>query len=188
MHNTNRHSLRNFSPEAVAELETTMWRAYYKHNFFKLFWLLIKLFKQQFGTRGIINLRLAYHSAVAAKTFRKTGDEETTLRSLEKFYKILLRHSAENFDGAQAAKTELNWWIVHRYPKKGLLAEALAKNMAVLYSLPAKSLLAYGKHRAQAMQLRDVSAHKNKSEPDWLSIQKQLNNSYIALREAVTAG
>ena len=183
---TSRPSLRNFSPESVAELETTMWRAYYRHDFFRLFWLLMKLFKQQFGTRAITNLRLAYHSAIAAKAFRKTGNEKTTLRSLEKYYKLLSRRSGENFNAAQAAETELNWWVVHRYPENGSLAEALSKNMAVLYSLPIKSLFAYGKYRAQAMHLRDTAAHKNKNEPDWLSIQKALNSSYTALSKAVT--
>ncbi len=187
MLNTNRHSLRNFSPEVVAKLEASMWQAYYEQNFFMLFRLLLKLFRYQFGTRGITNLRLAYYSATAAKTFRKTSDEAAALKSLEKFYKLLLSNSSESFDGALAARTELDWWIIHRYPKQGSLPEALAKNMAALYSLPTKSLSTYGKYRAQAMTLRDSAAHKSRSQPDWPSIQKDLEKSYIALSEVVTA-
>src|SRR6185312_185395 len=176
-----KHSLRNFDPKAVAELETDMWQAYYQHKFSKLFRLLIRLFKYQFGTSGTTNLRLAYYSTKAARIFRRSGDEDATLKNLELFYEILQKHSAENFDKTLAAKTELNWWIIHRYPKKGVLAEALAENMAILYSLSSKPLLKYGEFRAQAMDLRDTAIHKEKRELDWLTIQEYLNKSYDAL-------
>jgi len=181
-----KHSLRDFHPRVVAELETGMWQAYYRHKFFKLFRLLMKLFKSQFGTTGITNIRMAYYSAKAAKVFRMSGDEHEALKNLKLFYDILHRRSSEEFDTYLAAKAELNWWVVHRYPDKGGLAEALAENMAILYSLPSKSLLPYGRLRAQAMNVRDTAVHKEKREPDWQIIQEYLSKSYDALSKAVT--
>lgn len=182
------HSLRDFDPAAVAAIETQMWQAYYSHQFARLFRLLLGLFRQQFGTKAITNLRLAFYSAKAAMVFRKSGNKPKTAKNLEKFYQILQRHSTESFDPKLAAKSELNWWKIHRYPKSGTLYKALAGNMSVLYDIAEEQLIEYGKQRAQAMNLRDTAEHKQKSEPDWPAIKENLTKSYTSLKNAVKTG
>jgi hypothetical protein len=180
------HSLKDFDPERVASLDTQMWKAYYAHDFRLLLKLLVTLFKEQFNVNHFTAIRMGYYSMQAARHFRKTGDMERAEHYLRQYYGLLKRYSAEDFDSTKAAKSELHWWIVHRYPTRGSLAQALAENMAVLYSLPPSELMAYANERAEAMELRDVATHKEKREPDWEAIQGHLNKSYAALLRSAT--
>ncbi len=162
-----------------------MWKAYYRHDFFMLLELLVALFKEQFKVGTFTAWGLGYYSMQAARHFRKTGDMQRTEQYLMRYYGLLQKHAAEKFDSMLAAKTELEWWVIHRYPSRGSLPEALASNVAALYSLPASKLKAYAQERAKAMELRDTAAHTEKTEPNWNAIQKHLEKSYRSLLKTV---
>lgn len=178
-------SLKNFDPARVAQLDAQMWKAYYKHDFSALLRLLIALFREQFKVGAITAWRLGYYTTQAARHFRGAGGTGHARKYLQKYYRLLNNCMFEDFDPSLAAKTELEWWVIHRYPTRGSLSTALADNMATLYSLPASQLRAYGKERAIAMELRDIATHQEKGEPDWQAIQQHLEKSYTALFEAV---
>jgi len=163
-----------------------MWKAYYRHDFLMLLELLIALFKEQFSVGTFTAWRLGYYSMQAARHFRKTGNMERAEQYLTAYYTLLRKHAAEDFDSQAAAKTELEWWIIHRYPSRGSLPKALADNMAVLYRMPASKFTAYAKERAKAMELRDTATHIQKQEPDWEAITRHLEKSYSALLRAVS--
>lgn len=179
------HSLKSFDPYRVAELDARMWQAYYAHKFFLVMQLAVVLFKEQFKVNTITALRLGYHTMRAAMEFRKTGNVERAEHYVRIYYTLLNRHALEDFDPTLAAQTELEWWVIHRYPSRGSLAQALADNMAVLYSVPPKKLMSYAKERAKAMELRDHATHKERREPDWQAITQHLEKSYRALLQAV---
>lgn len=180
-------SLKDFKPKRLAALETKMWRAYYGHNFGQLIILLVRLFKEQFGVNLIVALQLGYHSGKAAAIFRKSGDQARTLQELQAYFQLLNKHAGNSFDSNIAAQQELEWWLIHRYPKKykQTLAKSLAAAMATIYNLPAESLQEHADYRAKAMGLRDKATHVDKTEPNWIEIEGLLIKSYQALYDTV---
>lgn len=192
-------SLKNFDPEYVGAIESKMWEAYYNHEFFRLFLLLIKLLRVQFHLGHLLSVRAAYYAAFAAALFRiQKGKEDNKrmLKKLEKFYKIIADNSIENFDCKKAAELELLWWFVDRYPDNYQFTreEALASLMALLCNIDPVKLKEHARYRAQAMVLdrAQATAVKNKSRmertpADWAQIESLLIKSYDSLRQAVNS-
>lgn len=181
------HSLKDFTPDRVATLETQMWKAYYSHQFLRLTVLLLRLFKEQFHANLFVALQLGYYSGKAAAIFRKSGNQIETERFLKRYYRTLEQHAQESFDVPEAARLELAWWLIHRYPKKYAksLATVLAESMAVLYDIAPTKLARYAEHRATAIGFRDEATHIDKIEPDWQKIQRELRLSYSELKDAI---
>lgn len=178
-----KQSLKSFDAVKVARLDAAMWQAYYSHKFIKLFFLLVELFQEQFKVNFLVSVKMAYYSGKAATVFRKNEDIIKAGRYLVAFFDVIKEHAIEDFDSKQAAKTELEWWLVHRYPQKyrQSLVEALSLAMSALYSLPAQTFNSYGSERSAAMHLRDSAS----AEPGWTAIQAHLEKSYVALKEAI---
>jgi hypothetical protein len=182
-----KHDITRFDPKAVAHLDAQMWQAYYAHKFIKLFFVLLKMFRVQFGVSRFTALRLAYFSGRAAKIFRKSEDKSAILKYLIKYYSLMDKHALQDINARECAETELYWWLVHRYPKKydKSLALAVSEAMAAYYAVTPESLTLYGKHRADAMKIRDTATHIDKIEPDWQKIDDLLVSSYASLYDAV---
>lgn len=183
--------IRNFDPEQFAHLDTAMWQAYYKHDFIKLFVLLIKLCYTYCKPNLLLTLLTAYHSAQAAIVFRRTKGEEdleTVLQHLTKFYQLLAKHNVHRFNYEKAAEAELEWWMVDRYPNRynKTRAEALAKGMSAIYNVPVDEIEIYGKKREAAMLLIGRHHHDVSHIPDWHKIEALLNEAYVNLHSAVT--
>lgn len=135
---------------------------------------------------------VAYRAAKAAFVFKdgkSREDYEKALPDLEKFYSEIHDVSSTDFDIDQAAKLELEWWIVHRQRDQhvqGDLSRALAEAAAVVYGVPAEKLTEYGDLRAAAMEIRDNNAERGGgSEEDWQKIDDLLHHSWASLHAAV---
>jgi hypothetical protein len=164
-------SLKQFDPNKVASIETRMWQAYYRHHFFILFTLLIKLMKESFGLNYLSCLEAAYYAASAAIDFRMNRGKENEnriRRKLTEFYRTISKRSLEGFDYKKAAELELNWWLIDRYPQKFVMTrqEAIKIAMAEIYNIEPAKLNEYADYRAQAMVLQDEAESLNK-EADW---------------------
>lgn len=183
------HDLRTFNPDTFAKLDADMWVAYYNHQFLRLFTLLLKLNYTHFQPNLLLTARAAYHSAMAAAIFRKTRgneDKKKIIKHLTQFYLLLSRHNAFAFDYQRAAKLELEWWFVDRYPDRHQIsrAVALANGMAAIYNVPAARLKIYGEKRAAAMELLG-DYHQDTTTPvDWQKLRKLLRESYNGLHDA----
>jgi hypothetical protein len=182
--------LREFDPERMAAFDAVMWKVYYDHQFGRLLFLLMRLIQLQFGLSHIRSLRVAYYGAVAAADFRvKMGHEnrQRVVRRLSKMYRIVSDHAVKPFDYQKAAELELEWWMVHRYPRdyQITLAESLANAMAVVFDVPPSRLMTYAHGRADAMILRDAVEALNGQPPDWQKIEAMLVKSYRSLHKAV---
>jgi len=178
-------SLKNFNPDKVARIEMQMWRAYYKHQFIKLFFLLLKLIHEFFGLNYWRAIKTSYYAAYAAADFRLhkgSENKERIEKRLEKFYKNISKNSVESFDHEKAAKLELHWWFVDRYPKSynTTREEALANAIANVYGVNPKKLKEYANHRAEAMVLQD-KAEANGKEANWSKIESLLKISFDSL-------
>lgn len=182
--------LRQFDYQKVAKLDSDMWRAYYNHQFFKLFLLLIRLMRTQFQFGHFLALRTAYYAGIAATDYRIRRGHENMARvekRLIKFYQVISANSKEPFDYKKAAEIELEWWNIHRYPKryKKTLEVSLAEGAAIIYNGKTKDFLEYGRLRAEAMILRDQMGDVQKVEPNWKKIESLLTTSWRSLHDAV---
>jgi hypothetical protein len=184
--------LREFDPDAVARLETAMWRSYYEKQRLRLFNELSELLRTQYNMPLVRSNRVAYYAANAAFVFKKgkqRSDYEQALPDLIKFYQSVRNMSDIPFDVERAARLELEWWIVHRERAKhapGDLDRALAALQAEIYRVPIERLMDHGRLRAEAMTIRDTKAESGVvTEADWEQIDQLLYKSWRSLAVTV---
>lgn len=180
--------LREFDPEAVARLETDMWRSYYDRRQILLFFQLAEALRAQYRLPFLRSNLIAFRGAKAAFIFkdgRSRIDYERALPDLIQYYGSIRRSSSVPFDVNQAARLELEWWIIHRdrdSHKREDLDRSLAQMQAALYGMPVEKLLEHGRLRAEAMLLRDDRwASGGVTESDWAAIHELLRRSWHEL-------
>ncbi len=183
--------LKQFDYKKVAQLDSDMWRAYYNHQFFKLFWQLTRLIKTQLGFDWLPSIRLACYSAWAAAYYRikkrRGVNNARVLKNLTKFYKLISRNSVEAFDYKKAAELELEWWDIHRRSTKNnpALEQSLADGAAAIYNVPSSALAEYAHYRAEAMILPRHEGDRQNVPTDWRKTTDLLIKSWHALHAAV---
>ncbi|HEY2015048.1 MAG TPA: hypothetical protein VGH38_16180 [Bryobacteraceae bacterium] len=187
--------LTNFDSHAVARLETDMWRSYYARNRVALFGELGELLRTQYHMAFWSSSAGAFHAARAAVVFQRgsgRAEYERALPDLRSFYALIRKGSSVPFDVEDAARCELEWWIVHRERSRhqpGDLEHALAALQARLYRRPEAAFEDHAKARADAMMLCDAgNAAGFVSEADWTRINVLLDRSWGSLRAVVSAG
>jgi hypothetical protein len=187
------NSIRDFDPAEVARMDTDMWKSYYRREPVRLLGQLAGALRTQFHAPFWRSWVLAFQAAKAAFDFKdgkSRADYEKTLPILTDYYKGIYALSAEPFDVARAANTELAWWIVHRernHQPADALANALAEAAAALYNQKPADFQEYGRFRTEAMRIRDQSAERpgGTTDADWQQIQMLLNQSWASLHWAV---
>ena len=187
--------LRQFDPNEVARLETAMWRSYYEKDRVRLFRELAELMQTQYNMPFVRSNLTAYYAANAAVVFQRgkeRPDYEKALPDLVKFYQQVRNMSDIPFDVNEAARLELEWWIIHRQRtryKPEDLTRALAELQSALYHLPVEKFMEHGKYRAEAMTIRDTKAEQGAvTEADWAQIDELLHKSWHSLFDVVNAG
>lgn len=188
-------NLRQFDADEVARLETAMWRSYYQKERLRLFNQLTELLRTQYHMPPVRSHVVAYQAARAAFVFKdghSRADYEMALPYLVNFYEAIHKVSDTDFDVSQAAKLELEWWIVHRERKSHApddLVRALAELPAEMYRAPVEKLMEHARYRAEAMTIRDDRAEAGGvSEADWAKIEELLRASWRSLHTAVNEG
>ena len=187
-------SLRDFDPARVAALETSMWRAYYEKREGALFRDMSVLLRTQYHMPWLRSYSVAYQAARAAFVFKRgrvRADYEKALPLLESYYEAIRAGSDRAFDARQAARLELEWWIVHRQRELHEVADlerALEDVQAAIYAVPSERFAEHARLRAEAMRIRDDEAAANGvSETDWHHIQELLRDSWTSLSRAVNS-
>jgi hypothetical protein len=182
--------IRQFEADEIARLDTAMWRSYYAKERLKLFSQLTEVLQKQYKLPLWRRQLMAYYAAKAAFVFKdgkSRQDYEQALPDLRKFYGEIRDISTTDFNVEEAAKTELEWWIVHRERKKyqeGALANALAEAASAIYNVPKEKFIEYGQFRADAMKIRDEKAEAGGvTEEDWQKIDELLHNSWRSLQK-----
>jgi hypothetical protein len=188
-----RSSLIHFDGRRVGRLETDMWRAYYGHNPLSLYAGLVRLLREQYHIAFWRACLGAYDAARAAVVFQRghnRAEYELALPSLVRFYSMIRRDSDVAFPVEQAARLELEWWIIHRERAQhppGDLERSLAALQAAIYQRPETIFAVHARARAEAMLLRDAGAEAGGvSDQDWNRIDGLLETSWVSLQTAVS--
>lgn len=187
-----KNDLRQFDPVALGKLETDMWRSYYDRKPVKLFFELTEMLRTQYRFPPLRSGLGAYYATTAAFVFKKgkeRADYEKALPALESYFATIHRTGNIDFDIKNAAKLELEWWIVHRQRErygKAALDTACANAAAAIYLVSPDSTFEHGKLRAEAMVIRDTQAAAGGVRgEDWARIDNLLQACYRSLRRVI---
>ena len=188
-----RSDIRRFDPDEVARLETAMWRSYYGRERLRLFLQLAEVLRTQYRLPFLRSNAVAFRAARAAFVFKDghdRGEYERALPDLVDYYESLRAVSTTPFDVHEAARLELEWWIVHRERDRhapGDLADALAALAAEVYGRPPAAFAEHARLRADAMYIRDTKAEAGGvTEEDWARIDDLLHRSWRSLHTVVS--
>ena len=181
--------LRGFDPDAVARLETGMWRDYYDHDHQGLIKKLYALYRDEYHFSPGDSAQLAYASEKAAQLFQPTDSREkaqVALPLLVQHYTLLRARSGETFSAEEAARLELDWWQRRREGATSAeYGEVVAEVSREVFGVDNEHLQRAALLRAQMMAYRDE--RRGRMEPeDWKHIEKNLIESYRELRTGVT--
>jgi hypothetical protein len=184
---------RDFDPDDLANLETRMWKAYYRRQPARLFLLLIQALRAQAQVSWPRALRASLLLTRAAAGFaRSSGDYERFAPDIVRGYRTL--GLPDHVDVEAVARHELRWWVVRR--ELGLSAgaaagEAITDLYAALYDVPREQVAEAGRLRGMAAEIRDRGATADPDGPAgsggsyWPDVARLLRDSYRSLRAAL---
>jgi len=183
----------NFDPEALARLETRMWKAYYRRQPARLFGWLILALREQGHISWLRALRASLYLTRAAAGFsRAAGDYDRYARDIARAYRLLGLPSG--IDADEVARRELRWWVVRR--EIGLSAgtaagEAITRLYAAIYGVDEALISEAGRLRGEAAEVRDRGAASDPDGPAgsgrayWPEVATLLDQSYRSLKVAL---
>jgi hypothetical protein len=188
-------SIRTFDPARVARLETENWVAYYQKRWGRLLQVSVGMVQEAFGLNIWQALQAAYlvgRAEIAAAPF-PDNDIPQAEAYMRRFYGLVKRVHHEPFDVEQAARLEVNWWVVHRkyfaQADNQPLVEALVDLYAATFQLPRERVREAAFRRAEAMRYSDrwVNESKASDSPLLAQVEAELFKSYTALRAVAEA-
>jgi len=176
----------DFDPDRLAELETGMWKAYYRRQPARLYVLLIRGLREQAHAswpRALASSLLLTKAAIGFA--RSTGDYERFGPTIARAYRLL--GLPRDVNAEEVARWELRWWVVRR--EIGLAAgnaagEAISTMYAALYQLPIDRVAEAGRLRGIAAEIRDRGASTDPDGPMgrgdsyWPEVGRYLAESY----------
>lgn len=182
-------NLREFNHAVVAKLETAMWRDYYEHKYLPLFLALYSLNRNEYGFSPWDSLRVSYFAAKGAKVFQPTHNRteaQIALPFLERYFSIIRQRSGEQFDAANVAKLELDWWQLRREDKTAAeYGEVVAQVTTEVYGVNNDDVKQAALLRAEMMDYRDARRDGKMQAADWSHIEEGLARSYQLLKEGI---
>ena len=185
----------DFDPDRLADLETAMWKAYYRRQPIRLFGLLIQGLREQAHASWPHALAAGFFLTKGAVGFaRASGDYERFAPDIARGYRLL--GLPPDVDAVEVGRRELRWWVVRR--EIGLSAgaaagEAITRLYAALYELPDERVAEAGRLRGETAEVRDRGASADPGGPTargleyWPEVARLLRQSYRELHAALAA-
>jgi hypothetical protein len=182
-----------FDPDRLADLETAMWKAYYRRQPARLFGHLLEGLREQGQASWPRAIAASlYLTRAAARFARSTGDYDRFVPDIARGYRLL--GLPTTVDADEVARRELRWWVVRR--EIGLAAgqaagDAITRLYAALYELPETAVAEAGRLRGEAAEVRDRGATADPDGPTgrgrayWPEVARLLRASYRSLHEAL---
>ena len=184
-----------FDPDRLADLETAMWKAYYRRRPTRLFGHLIEGLREQGHASWPRALAAAFFLTKGAAGFaRATDNYERFAPDIARGYRLL--GLPPDVDAVEVARRELRWWVVRR--EIGLAAgsaagDAITRLYAAIYGLPEARVAEAGRLRGNAAEIRDRGAAADPDGPTgrgldyWPEVARLLRDSYRELHRALAA-
>jgi hypothetical protein len=185
-----RADLTSFDPQAMARLETSMWRHYYEQRYAALFLDLYQMARSEQGFSPLDSLRIAVAAARAAKAFqpsRSRSEAEAAIPYLVGYFRLLASAAPVPIEIGEAARTELAWWQARREavtPEQ--YGAIIARVTTLIYGVDGDTVRRAGLMRARAMAYRDAR-NGVMTEADWSAIEDQLRLAYGLLQKALSS-
>jgi hypothetical protein len=185
----------DFDPDRLADLETAMWKAYYRRQPARLFGLLIQGLREQAHASWPRALAAGFFLTKGAAGFaRATDGYDRFAPDIARGYRLL--GLPTHIDAQEVARRELRWWVVRR--EIGLAAgaaagEAITRLYAAIYALPESVVSEAGRLRGEAAEVRDRGAAEDPDDPRarglayWPEVARLLRRSYRELHAALAA-
>jgi hypothetical protein len=153
--------LARFDPHKLAHFETENYKAYYRKRWLRLLWVSVSMVKEAYQLsllQAIYGAYLVARAEIAAAPFPK-NDIPRAEAFIQSFFRFLGRIYPLDYDVSDAARQEVNWWVVHRklfaQEQNQELVEALANASAAFFSMPSESLRSAAVQRARGMLYSD---------------------------------
>jgi hypothetical protein len=189
--------MRSFDPVRVGELECTAWVAYYRRRWLTFLRAAFGLTRESFGLSWPATLRGGWWVLRANQVWAPypENDPAAARGYMRRFYRLVADRSGEDFDPAEAARLEVDWWRAHRELQNDggpggdrELVDALAALYAYVYSVPPEAVRVAAEQRARAMVHSDrwVEEGRDPGSPLIVEERSALVRSYEALRNAVS--
>ena len=111
---------------------------------------------------------------------------------MRRFYALLKRVHHESFDVDEAARLEVNWWVVHRrlfnQAENQPLVDALVDLYAATFRVPPAQVREAAFRRAEAMRYSDRWVYEGRvpGSPLLGQVEAELRKSYAALLAVVS--
>ncbi len=184
-----------FDPDQMAQLETRMWKAYYRRQPARLFGLLVLALRAQARVSLPRALAASLLLTKAAAGFaRARGDYERFAPEIGRAYRLL--GLPADVDAEEVARHELRWWVVRR--EIGLAAgtaagDAITGLYAAVYGVPPERVAEAARLRGLAAEVRDRGAAEDPDGPlgsgldYWPEVAHLLRTSYRRLRKDLDA-
>ncbi len=184
--------MRTFDPVKVGRYEKEAWVAYYQRRWLSLLRWLVTLVRETFGLSLWQAVYIGIPLTRAQIAFAPQDNDVPRAQAyMCRFYAFIKKVHREDFDSDEAARLDVNWWVIHRrlfaQTENEELIDALAKLYAATYRVPYESVRRAAYHRAQAMVYSDrwVDEGKVENSPLLAQEEQELIESYTKLREAV---
>jgi hypothetical protein len=188
-------NIRTFDPQKVARYETENWVAYYRKQWLRLLRVSVGMVREAFGLplpQAVYGAYLVGRAEIAAAP----ADNDIPLAEarMRRFYGLVKDANGETYDVSQAARLEVNWWVVHRrlfgQTENEPLVQALTDLYACLYQTWPDRVREAAHYRAEAMIYSDrwVNEGRIEGSPLIARVEEELCRSYVALRAAAASG
>jgi hypothetical protein len=108
--------MRSFDAHRVGELECEAWVTYYRREWGRFLRAAFGLTRESFGLSWPDTLRGGWWVLRANQLWAPVPDNDPdgARRYMERFYRLVAAAEGEDFDPAEAARREVEWWRAHR--------------------------------------------------------------------------
>lgn len=185
--------IRNFDPRKVAYYEKENYVAYYRKEWLKLFRVSVAMVKEAFALswpQAVYTAYLVARAEMAAAPF-PNNDISLAEAYMKRFYQFIKDVHREDFDPAEAAKRDVNWWVIHRRlfgnPENQELVDAVACLYEEVYGGAAEKFKEAAYQRVMGMLYSDRWVNEGKQADSLLLTKEEeaLYLGYKALKEAI---
>lgn len=186
--------MRTFDPHAIGRRECGAWVTYYRRQWGRFLLYAIGMVRAGFALPWPHTVYGAWLVLRANQLWAPANDNdpEGARRCMRRFYRLVTRRHGEDFDTAEAARLEVEWWRAHREAQHhdggdAELIDALTALYAHVYRVPPDTVRLPASERAAAMTISDkwVADGRDPASPALLDERAALVRSYAALLAAV---